>query len=380
MNIVFLSWKDIKNPAAGGSELVHQEISARLVKLGHKVTHLVPGFKNGKEFETVEGVSIHRVGNSTLFFYLLPIVFFKKYRKNTDYLVDVFNCFGSFFNLLWFDHKKTLFLIHHIQDILWFHQTVFPGLPNWLVPVINFFGYFIEKIQLFLYALLFKGKVATVSNSTLIELSGYGFNKENIKILSEGITDLPLENLEQSLPKEDNFTILTIGLRKMKQPEHVLKAFSIFQKENKNSKLWVVGWGTEGDKLKKLTEELGISSSVIFWGRVSNEERTKLMQKAHLLVTAPIKEGWGIIVVEANALGTPALGYNVAGLRDALAFKNGWLTRPNLTDLSKEMKVVYNLWITKPEEYNKIRQNGLDTLRFINFDRSTQQVIELFSI
>jgi glycosyltransferase involved in cell wall biosynthesis len=380
MNIVFLSWKDIHNPAAGGAELFHQEVSTRLVKLGHTVTHLVPGFANSKEFEIVDGVKIHRVGNSTLYFYWLPIVFFNKYRKDTDYLIDVFNCFGSFFNLFWFDHKKTIFLIHHIQDILWFHQTVFPGLPNWLVPIINFFGYFIEKVQLWFYALIFNGKVATVSNSTLNELAGYGFNRNKIEILSEGITDQPLASLEDSLPKEDNFTILTIGLRKMKQPEHVLKAFSIFWKENKNTKLWVVGWGSEGDKLKRLAEDLGIINNVVFYGRVSNEQRNNIMQKANILVTAPVKEGWGIIVIEANALGTPTLGYNVPGLRDALSYNNGWLCKPNINDLASEMSVVYNLWKTKPEEYYKIRQNGLDTLNYINFDKTTKQMLKLFSI
>ncbi len=377
MNILFLSWKDIKNPAAGGAELFHQEISKRLVSEGHTVTHLVPGYKNSLQFETVEGVNIHRVGSSTLYFYWLPVVFFRKYRKETTVLVDVFNCFGSFFNLFWFNHKKTIFLIHHVQDILWFHQTVFPGLPNWLVPIINFFGYFLEKIQLYLYALIFKGKVATVSNSTLNELSGYGFDRTKIKLLSEGITGEPLAKLEDSLKKEEEFTMLTIGLRKMKQPEHTLKAFSIFQKDHANSKLWVLGWGTEGDKLKELTKSLGIEENVIFFGRVSDQKRDELMQKAHLLVTTPIKEGWGIIVIEANALGTPALGYNVPGLRDALSFNNGWLSQPNIESLAEDMKLVYNLWKNEPSRYNTIRGNGLKSLSTINFDKSTEQFLEL---
>lgn len=377
MNFVFLSWKDIKNPAAGGAELVHQEISKRLVKQGHIVTHLVPGFNDCPATEELDGVKIHRIGSSTLYFYWLPIVFLREYRQNTDYLVDIFNCFGTVFNLFWFPSKKTIFLIHHIQDILWFHQTVFPGLPNWLVPIINFLGYFLEKIQLLIYSLFFKGKVITISNSTKQELQKYGFKESKIEIISEGILGKPLSNLEDSQEKEQEFTIINIGLRKMKRPEHVLEGFYKFQQVTTNVKLWVLGWGTEGQKLIDRSKELGIENKVVFWGRVSDEKRDELLQKSSLLVTTPVKEGWGIIVLEANALGTPALGYNVPGLRDALNFENGWLSQPNINSLSNKLEEIYHIWKDNQPEYNKIRLNGLSTLKKINFDNSTQQFLDI---
>ena len=345
MNVLFISWYDILNPAAGGAELFHHEISKRLVQKGYNVTHLVPGYKDSIKLEIIDGVRIHRIGPSTLFFYALPFVFLKQYRKSTDHLVDVFNCFGSIFNLFWFPHKKTTFLIHHIQDYLWFKQTVFPGLPNWLVPIINFFGYFIEKIQLIIYAMLFKGQVTTVSNSTKNELGYYGFKTSKIKLISEGITGEPLAKLEDSLPKEKVFTLVTIGLRKMKQPDQVLAAFNLFQKDHPESQLWIVGWGTEGQNLENEVRRLKIGSKVKFWGRVSNEQRDILIQKSTLLITTPAKEGWGIIIIEANALGTPSLGYNIPGICDALAFNNGWLSKPNPEDMAKKLGEVYKIWL-----------------------------------
>ena len=379
MNVLFISWKDILNPAAGGAELFHHEISKRLVQKGYNVTHLVPGYKDSIKLEIIDGVRIHRIGQSTLFFYALPFVFLKQYRKSTDHLVDVFNCFGSIFNLFWFPHKKTTFLIHHIQDYLWFKQTVFPGLPNWLVPIINFFGYFIEKIQLIIYAMLFKGQVTTVSNSTKNELGYYGFKTSKIKLISEGITGEPLAKLEDSLPKEKVFTLVTIGLRKMKQPDQVLAAFNLFQKDHPESQLWIVGWGTEGQNLENEVRRLKIGSKVKFWGRVSNEQRDILIQKSTLLITTPAKEGWGIIIIEANALGTPSLGYNIPGICDALAFNNGWLSKPNPEDMAKKLGEVYKIWLHNSNEFNKIRQNALDTLKFINFDEATLQLEEIIN-
>jgi hypothetical protein len=43
----------------------------------------------------------------------------------------------------------------------------------------------------------------------------------------------------------------------------------------------------------------------------------------------PLAEGWGLTVLEANALGTPAMGYDVPGLRDAVRHgQTGWLVPP----------------------------------------------------
>jgi glycosyltransferase involved in cell wall biosynthesis len=42
------------------------------------------------------------------------------------------------------------------------------------------------------------------------------------------------------------------------------------------------------------------------------------MQKAALITATSIKEGWGLIVTEAASQGTPAVVYDVDGLRDSV--------------------------------------------------------------
>jgi glycosyltransferase involved in cell wall biosynthesis len=42
------------------------------------------------------------------------------------------------------------------------------------------------------------------------------------------------------------------------------------------------------------------------------------MAEAHILLMASVREGWGLAVTEANACGTPAVVYDVPGLRDAV--------------------------------------------------------------
>jgi glycosyltransferase involved in cell wall biosynthesis len=42
------------------------------------------------------------------------------------------------------------------------------------------------------------------------------------------------------------------------------------------------------------------------------------LSRAHIILAAAVREGWGLIVTEANAMGTLAIGYNVPGLRDSI--------------------------------------------------------------
>jgi glycosyltransferase involved in cell wall biosynthesis len=60
---------------------------------------------------------------------------------------------------------------------------------------------------------------------------------------------------------------------------------------------------------------------VVFTGRVSEEEKHRLLCAAWLLVHPASIEGWGIVIIEAAIRGTPAIGFDVPGLRDSV--RNG---------------------------------------------------------
>jgi glycosyltransferase involved in cell wall biosynthesis len=374
--VLFISWKDIKNPVAGGAEIVQQELSKRMIQDGYKVIHLVPGFENCKEKEIVDDVEINRIGKSILYFPLLAYYFVKKYKKDTDYLVDVFNCFGSF-SFLFFDSEKVVQIYYHIQGYVWFYQTHFHGVPKWIIKIFNFTGFFIEKIQVKLNSLLFSGNVITISKSTKNELVSYGFKRNKITSIILGTTFRSLNLITDSEKKEREFTIMLIGLRKMKRPMHTMRSFELFVKKVPTAKLWVVGWGTENENLKQYATKKGFGENVVFWGRVDEQKKQDLMQKAHVLCTSPVKEGWGLIVTEANAMATPVIGYDVPGLRDALSFGNGYLCKPNPQDMANKIYELYSLYTYKPNEYQQLREKCLRSSKDINFEKSYAQFKEI---
>ena len=65
-------------------------------------------------------------------------------------------------------------------------------------------------------------------------------------------------------------------------------------------------------------------------GRLDRADLLDRMGRAHILVVTSVREGWGLVVTEANSLGTPAVAYDVPGLRDAVKNNStGVLVRPS---------------------------------------------------
>ena len=154
-----------------------------------------------------------------------------------------------------------------------------------------------------------------------MNLSEAGFKK--IFILKVGLNVTPLS----SIPEKENVptTIFVGRLKKAKRPEHALKAFSIIKERIPESKMWVVGDGYMRKKLEKLNVQ-----DVTFFGRVSNEIKFNLLRRAHLSLVPGVREGWGLVVTESNSMGTPAIAYNVSGLRDSVIDgQTGILTKEN---------------------------------------------------
>jgi glycosyltransferase involved in cell wall biosynthesis len=105
-------------------------------------------------------------------------------------------------------------------------------------------------------------------------------------------------------------------------------------------RLWLIGEGSRRhvQALRKLTKQLGVEDDIFFLGRLSASEKHRCMSQAHALLMASVREGWGLVVTEANTCGTPAIVYDVPGLRDAVRHEEtGLVVRPNVGSLAEGM-------------------------------------------
>jgi phosphatidylinositol alpha-1,6-mannosyltransferase len=81
----------------------------------------------------------------------------------------------------------------------------------------------------------------------------------------------------------------------------------------------IAGEGDDRLRLEALARDAGIAERVRFLGAIPPQHLPEIYRVADVFVMPSIQEGFGIAFLEAMASGTPALGLNVGGARDALA-------------------------------------------------------------
>jgi phosphatidyl-myo-inositol dimannoside synthase len=80
----------------------------------------------------------------------------------------------------------------------------------------------------------------------------------------------------------------------------------------------IIGQGDDRARLEQLARKSGVAERVRFLGAVDTRHLAEAYRMADLFVMPSTGEGFGIVFLEAMASGTPALGFDVAGARDAL--------------------------------------------------------------
>lgn len=297
LRILWFNWRDIKNPEAGGAEVLTHEVTKRLSDKGHDITVFTSQFSNSLKTEEIDKVKIIRNGGKYSV-YNKAKDHYNDYKHNYDIVIDEINT-RPFLTPKFVKEKPIFALFHQLAADFWFYETRFP---------INYIGYYyLEKKWLSYYKDI---TTLTVSNSSRNDLVALGFKK--VFIIPEGVSISPLSELKQ---KESNPVIVYLGrLKKAKLPHHAIQAFAMIKLEIPNAKMWVIG---DGYMRRKLESGLDLDD-VTFFGAIRDDLKYDLLSKAHLVLVPSIREGWGLVVTESNAMGTPAVAYNVPGLRDSV--------------------------------------------------------------
>jgi glycosyltransferase involved in cell wall biosynthesis len=99
----------------------------------------------------------------------------------------------------------------------------------------------------------------------------------------------------------------------------LLRAFAIATKRSVFPlSLHVAGGGNERERLERLASDLGISSSVTFYGMLERSELRSMLQSLDIYVHATHGETMCFAIMEAQACGLPVIGSEVPGVRDAI--------------------------------------------------------------
>ncbi len=339
LRILFLSWRDPQNPRAGGAELYTHELAQRLVAGGDSVEWFTAAFPGAAAQADLDGIHLVRSGRQ----WTVHGAAMRRYRGRLagafDVVIDEVNTV-PFFTPLWAG-IPTLMLIFQLAREVWWYESRFP---------ISSIGYAAEPLYLRTYR---NTPVLTISESTRDDLRGLGFVAP--------VTILPI-GLEPIVPpkgaKADEVTFVYVGrMAPSKRVDHILRAFSLYRRVAGRGDLWLVGDGSADylGELRGLARDLAIAEHVEFCGRLSPETKHERMARAHVLLMASAREGWGLSVAEASSLGTPAVVYDVPGLRDSVRNgKTGFVVEPTPRSLADGMARL----VQDPELYERCAAEG----------------------
>lgn len=367
LNILVLSWRGPGHPHAGGAELSTHEHVKGWVKAGHSVTLFTSFFPQAKKEEVIDGVVIKRSGLQIfgVQWEALKWYIFKSHPKY-DLVIDQFHGIPFFTPI--FVRAKKLAFIHEVTKEVW-RLNPWPK-PFNLIPAI--LGTIFEPI---IFKLLYKNiPFMTVSKSTKYDLINWGIPKADITVIHNGLS---IPYIKKTFPKEKGKTAIYLGaLSKDKGIEDTIKAFAIIDKRDPTWKFWIVGKGEEHylEFLKSLCNKLGIYNKIKFWGKVSDEKKFELLSRAHILINPSIREGWGLVVIEAASVGTPTVGYNVAGLKDSIQNgETGILCNPNPQDLAEAAVSLLN----NNGKYERLRRNCFVWSKNFDWGKSVKLSLKL---
>jgi phosphatidyl-myo-inositol dimannoside synthase len=136
--------------------------------------------------------------------------------------------------------------------------------------------------------------------------------------------------------KKDDFILLTLTRiserDRYKGYATVIEAMAHLVKQNASIKYMLAGGYEQTEKkfIDDLLQLHKIENNVIFTGYVLNEEIAEHFNLADIYVMPSVKEGFGIVFVEAMLYGKPVIAANADGSTDALLQgKLGVLVSPN---------------------------------------------------
>ena len=368
MNILIFSWRGPGHPIAGGAELVTHEHTKAWVAMGHTVTLFTSSYKGASAEEVIDGVKVIRQSFQTFgvqiagFFWYL----FGNHEK-FDLVVDQFHGI-PFFTPLYVRVKKLAF-IHEVTKEVW-------RLNPWPKPFNLIPGIIGTVLESFMFKFFYKGiPFMTVSASTKKDLKSWGIDERNIHVIHNGVS---IPRVKKNPKKESINTVMFLGaLSKDKGTEDAIKVFSLIDKIESDWQFWIVGNGEDNylNYLVNLTYNMGISKKVKFWGFVPDDKKFELLARAHIMINPSVREGWGLVNLEAAGVGTPVVGYNAPGVRDSVVDgKTGILVYPGNTKmLAREVVKLLN----DKAKYSKMSEASLAWSKKFTWGESVKESLEL---
>jgi len=301
--VLILNERDPGHPKTGGAETHVSEIFGRLARRGYDVTHFASGFSGGLAEDCIDDVKIRRMGGLARYY---PSALWHTARATRrgefDVVVECLNKIPFYSPL--YSRAPVMALCHHL-----FGEVAFAQVP-WPIAAAVWSS---ERLIPYVYR---SRPVLSISESSRADLIRRGLPAENIAVSHPGI-DRPRLAIDPA--RVGGRKVIYLGrLESYKKIDVMLRAMAQLAARFPDAEISVVGRGQAQSGLEALARQLGLADRTRFTGFVEDAERDRLLAEARVCVCPSEKEGWGLTVIESNAVGTPVVATDADGLRDSV--------------------------------------------------------------
>jgi glycosyltransferase involved in cell wall biosynthesis len=298
LKILFLATRDWYHPATTGGDNTMWENARYLASVGHAVTFVAASYPGAKTEEVLEGIKVIRLGGIHSLWLRTFLYYVSRGRGIYD-LVVAEGFGGSRIPRMAPLYVKEPIITEWHQ----IHRDLFAvQYPRLLNGPLNL----LERIT------------AWVSRNTRVRAGTedwqrafptIGFKPENVFVVPVSIREDWLHKANQDRPTEP--TILWLGkLRRYKCPDHAVQAMAAVVRQVVSARLVIAGRRDDAsyeNELRRLVERLGLRNHVEFRFDLTELEKRRLIDESRIVVLPSTVEGFGIVVLEANACGVPVI-------------------------------------------------------------------------
>ncbi len=142
----------------------------------------------------------------------------------------------------------------------------------------------------------------------------YKMGVHHVQIASEsGLSTEEIVNLAQyKIP--NGLTVRFISMGRLLHWKGFHLGLQAFAEANlPDAEYWILGDGHESNRLHALSEELGISQKVKFWGRLPRVNSLSKLEECHVLIHPSLHDSGGWVCLEAMAAGRPVICLDLGG-------------------------------------------------------------------
>ena len=344
-----LNWRDPKNPLAGGAERVTLAYLKDLVRHGHEVYWFAYHFADAAREEMFEGIKIVRGGGKGSS--VLKAIQWYRRQPRFDLVIDQHHGIPWF--APWWSRTNCVAYVHEVLGPIW--NSFYP----WPISVV---GRWQERWTHWLYR---KVPFWTACQATRDCLAAHG--GQSIKIIPYGVDTVALPSLDEKPLALPLRLIVVSRLAPNKRIDHAVRVMKCLAGKNIPAHLTIVGTGETEGLLRGLVKESRLEERVSFTGALAEKEKDEQLRQAHFLLHTSLREGWGLNVIEANAMGTPAIVYPVAGLVEStLHDETGIVAGVETPEAVAEALVAI---LARPEKYQLYRVKAWERAKTFHWSR-----------